>query len=127
MEDKPLAFIVGTPIMAGCCIGVPLLMGFLGGVGLFAWLSDNTLVLIAAIPIAAAGYLFVRDRQGSAPPRARGGFRYRAAPRERRTRPVAAAMTTGAAPSHPTPARPLEFIGDQAHGDAIQRYETSSL
>ncbi len=63
MEDKPIAFVVGVVIMAGCCIGVPLLIGVLGGVGLFAWLSGNTVLVIAAIPLAAAGVLFARDRK----------------------------------------------------------------
>ncbi len=63
MNEKLVAHIVSFVFMAGCCIGVPLLIGILGGLGLFAWFADNGLALFTLALIAAAGYLFHRDRR----------------------------------------------------------------
>ena len=43
MNDKFLGWVLGTVIMAACCIGVPLLIVFLIGTGVFAWFADNGL------------------------------------------------------------------------------------
>ncbi len=64
MNGKPLAYIIGLPVMVACCIGAPLLMGSLVGVGLFAWLADNTFAVIAVGMVAAAVvYVLHRDRR----------------------------------------------------------------
>ncbi len=63
MNEKLVAHMVSFVFMAGCCIGVPLLIGFLGGFGLFAWFADNGLALFTLALIAAAGCLLHRDRR----------------------------------------------------------------
>ena len=64
MNGKPLAFIIGLPVMVGCCIGAPLLVGWLIGVGVFAWLADNTFAVIAVGMVAAAVvFLLWRNRK----------------------------------------------------------------
>ncbi len=63
MNDKLLAYIFSFVGMAACCIGVSLLIAFLGGVGLFAWIADNTLAVIGLGLIGIALILFIRDRQ----------------------------------------------------------------
>jgi len=60
MNGKPLAFIIGLPVMVGCCIGAPLFVGWLVGVGLFAWLADNTFAVIAVGMVAAAVVFVLR-------------------------------------------------------------------
>ena len=74
MNDKPIAYILAFAGMAACCVGVPLLVGFLLGAGVFAWLADNSLAVIAPVLIAAAVALLVyrdrkRRRQPGAEPR----------------------------------------------------------
>ncbi len=76
MSDKPLAIVFALPVMVGCCVGAPLLVAWLAGAGLFAWLADNTFVIIAVAVVPAVAYLLHRDRkrrrlldaQPSAPP-----------------------------------------------------------
>jgi hypothetical protein len=63
MNDKLLAHIFGFVAVAACCIGVPALIIFLGGLGLFAWFASNSLALFALALIVAAGYLLHRDRR----------------------------------------------------------------
>ncbi len=63
MNDKFLAWGVGTVIMAACCVGVPLLVGFMIGTGLFAWLANSSFAMVAVVVAAAAVYLIRRDRK----------------------------------------------------------------
>ena len=63
MNDKFLGWAFGTAAMAACCIGVPLLVGFLIGTGVFAWFAGNALWVFALVLIVAAIALFRRDRK----------------------------------------------------------------
>ena len=64
MNDKPLAFVIALPAMVACCLGLPLLVAWITGVGLFAWLAENTFAVVAAGLIAGGvGYLLHRDRK----------------------------------------------------------------
>ncbi len=63
MNDKFLGWATGTVIMAACCIGVPLLIVFLAGVGVFAWFADNGLAIIAVVLFVAVMAKFRRDRK----------------------------------------------------------------
>ncbi len=63
MNDKFLGWATGTVIMAACCIGVPLLIVFLTGVGVFAWFADNGLAIIAVVLFVAVMAKFGRDRK----------------------------------------------------------------
>ncbi len=49
--------------IAACCIGVPLLITFLGGVGIFVWIADNALAVVGLGLISIALILFNRDRK----------------------------------------------------------------
>ena len=60
MNEKLVAYIVSFVVMAACCFGVPALLFFLSGLGLFAWFADNSIALAL---IGAAGYLLHRDRR----------------------------------------------------------------
>jgi hypothetical protein len=62
MKDKFLAYFFSYVGIAACCIGVPLLIVFLGGLRIFAWIADNTLAVIGLGLIAIALILFIRDR-----------------------------------------------------------------
>lgn len=63
MSDKRFAFIA-VPAMVACCVGLPLLLGWLMSVGLFAWLADSAFVVIVVVVIAAAVvYVLHRDRR----------------------------------------------------------------
>ncbi len=61
MNDKFLAWVVGTVIMAACCVGLPLLVAFVIGTGLFAWLANSSFAMVAVVLAAAAVYLIRRD------------------------------------------------------------------
>ncbi len=63
MNDKLPGWLIGSVFMAACCIGVPLLLAFLSGVGLFAWFADNTFGVIALVLIAGAIALFRKERK----------------------------------------------------------------
>ena len=63
MNDKVLAYILGTAAMAACCIGVPLLLVFLSSVGFFAWFADNSIGVLALVTIVAGIVLFRRDQK----------------------------------------------------------------
>ncbi len=63
MNEKVWAYLFSFVGMAACCIGVPLLIVFLGGVGLFAWIADNTLAVIGLGLIGITLILFNRDRR----------------------------------------------------------------
>ena len=63
MNDKFLAYFFSYVGIAACCIGVPLLIVFLGGLGIFAWIADNTLAVIGLGLIGIALILFNRDRK----------------------------------------------------------------
>ncbi len=63
MNEKVWAYLFSFVGMAACCIGVLLLIAFLGGVGLFAWIADNTLAVIGLGLIGITLILFKRDRQ----------------------------------------------------------------
>jgi hypothetical protein len=63
MKDKFLAYFFSYVGIAACCIGVPLLIVFLGGLGIFAWIADNTMVVIGLGLIGIALILFNRDRK----------------------------------------------------------------
>ena len=63
MNDNFFAYIFTYVGIAACCIGVPLLIAFLGGVGMFAWIADNTLAVIGLGLIGIALILFNRDRK----------------------------------------------------------------
>ena len=63
MNEKLVAYIVSFVVIAACCLGVPLLIIFLGGLGLFAWFANNSLALFALALIVAAGYVLHRDRK----------------------------------------------------------------
>jgi len=71
MNERLVAHLVSIVFMAGCCIGLPLLIGFLGGLGLFAWFADNGLALSTLALIVVAGYLLHRDRRKRRQARAR--------------------------------------------------------
>ncbi len=62
MNEKVWAYLFSFVGMAACCIGVPLLIVFLGGLGIFAWIADNTLAVIGLGLIGIALILFNRDR-----------------------------------------------------------------
>ncbi len=63
MNDNFFAYIFTYVGIAACCIGVPLLITFLGGAGIFAWIADNTLAVIGLGLIGIALILFNRDRK----------------------------------------------------------------
>ncbi len=63
MNEKVWAYLFSFVGVAACCIGVPLLIAFLGGVGLFAWITDNTLAVIGLGLIGITLILFNRDRR----------------------------------------------------------------
>ncbi len=63
MNDKFLAYFFSYVGIAACCIGVSLLIVFLGGLGIFAWIADNTLVVFGLGLIGIALILFNRDRK----------------------------------------------------------------
>ena len=63
MNDKALAYLFSFVGIAVCCIGVPLLIVYVSGVGLFAWFADNTLAVIGLGLIGIALILFNRDRK----------------------------------------------------------------
>ncbi len=63
MNDRFLAYFFSYVGIAACCIGVPLLIVFLGGLGIFAWIADNTLAVIGLGLIGVALILFNRDRK----------------------------------------------------------------
>ncbi len=63
MNDRFLAYFFSYVGIAACCIGVPLLIVFLGGLGIFAWIADNTLAVIGLSLIGIALILFNRDRK----------------------------------------------------------------
>ena len=75
MNDKFLAYFFSYVGIAACCIGVPLLIVFLGGLGIFAWIADNTLAVIGLGLIVVALILFNRGRKN---PRRLGTRRERA-------------------------------------------------
>ncbi len=62
MKDNFFAYIFTYTGIAACCIGVPLLIAFLGGAGIFAWIANNTLAVVGLGLIGAALILFNRDR-----------------------------------------------------------------
>ncbi len=63
MKDNIFAYIFTYVGIAACCIGVPLLITFLGGAGILAWIANNTLAVIALGLIGIALILFNRDRK----------------------------------------------------------------
>lgn len=63
MNDNFFAYIFTYAGIAACCIGVPLLITFLGGFGIFAWIANNTLAVVGLGLIAMALILFKRDRK----------------------------------------------------------------
>ena len=63
MNDNFFAYIFTYVGIAACCIGVPLLITFLGGAGIFAWIADNTLAVIGLGLIGIALILFNWDRK----------------------------------------------------------------
>ena len=63
MNEKIWVYLFSFVGMAACCIGVPLLIVFLGGVGIFAWIADNTLAVIGLGLIGIALIIFNRDRR----------------------------------------------------------------
>ncbi len=63
MNEKVWAYLFSFVGMAACCIGVPLLIAILGGVGLFAWIADNTLAVMGLGLVGIALILFKRDRR----------------------------------------------------------------
>ena len=63
MNDKFLAYFFTYVGMVACCIGVPLLIIFLGGVGIFAWIADNNWAVVGLGLIGIALILFNRDRK----------------------------------------------------------------
>ncbi len=63
MNDNFFACIFTYVGIAACCIGVPLLIIFLGGVGIFAWIADNTLAVVGLGLIVIALIVFNRDRK----------------------------------------------------------------
>ena len=64
MSDRPLALIFAVPAMVACCVGLPLLLGWLMSVGLFAWLAGSAFVVIVVVVIAAVVvYVLHRDRR----------------------------------------------------------------
>ena len=63
MSDKFLAYNFTYVGMVACCIGVPLLIIFLGGVGIFAWIADNNWAVVGLGLIGIALILFNRDRK----------------------------------------------------------------
>ena len=63
MYDKFIGSIVALPVMVACCVGVPLLVGWITGAGLFAWFADNAFAAIGLFSIAAVVYLVHRDRK----------------------------------------------------------------
>lgn len=62
MNDKFLGWVFGSLAMAACCIGLPLLVGILVGTGVFAWIADNGLAIIAVIAVVAAIALWRREQ-----------------------------------------------------------------
>ena len=71
MNDKVLAHIVAFIAFAACCVGVPLLLVFLSGSALFAWLGDAPLWLILVVVFGVAIYALLRRTRKRAA--ARGG------------------------------------------------------
>ncbi len=63
MHDKVTGFFVLLPVMVGCCLGVPWLVGWLMGVSFTALIADNPLAVLAAVSIPAVAYLVHRDRK----------------------------------------------------------------
>ena len=63
MNEKFLAYFFTFVGVSACCIGVPFLIVFLGGLGLFTWIANNTVALFALALIAAVGYLLHSDRK----------------------------------------------------------------
>lgn len=63
MKENFVAYIFTYAGIAACCIGVPLLITFLGGAGIFAWIADNTLAVIGLSLFGIVLILFNRDRK----------------------------------------------------------------
>ncbi len=63
MSDKFLAYFFSFVGIAACCIGVPLLIIFLGGLGLFAWIANNALAVVGLGLIGIVLILFNRERK----------------------------------------------------------------
>ncbi len=68
MSDKPIAMISAFVLMAACCLGVPLLLMFLSGAAVTAWvLNDGVAWLALAAVVAAALMLYRRSRRRAGP------------------------------------------------------------
>ena len=63
MNDNFFAYIFTYVGIAACCIGVPLLITFLGGVVIFVWIANNTLAVVGLGLFVTALILFYRDRK----------------------------------------------------------------
>lgn len=70
MSDKPIAMISAFVLMAACCLGVPLLLMFLSGAAVTAWvLNDGVAWLALAAFVAAVLMLYRRSRRRAGPRR----------------------------------------------------------
>lgn len=64
MSDKPLAFIVAAVAFAACCLGVPLLIGVIGGGALWAWLGGAAVPALVVLLIVGSLYVLIRRNLG---------------------------------------------------------------
>ena len=68
MSDKPIAMITAFGLMAGCCLGVPLVLMLLSSAAFTAWaLSDGVAWLALAAFVVAVLMLYRRSRRRAGP------------------------------------------------------------
>ena len=60
MPDKVTGFFVALPVMVGCCLAIPWLVGWVMGVGFTAWIADNAFAVIAVALVPVVAYLVHR-------------------------------------------------------------------
>lgn len=67
MSEKPIVFIGAFALMAGCCLGVPLLLMLLGSAAGTAWLLSDGLAWLALVAfVVAVLILYRRSRRHAA-------------------------------------------------------------
>ncbi len=73
MSDKPIAMISAFVLMAGCCLGVPLLLMVLSGSAVAAWVRTDGVAWLAMAAFVVAVLMLYRRSRRRAGPRRRTG------------------------------------------------------